>query len=88
MHAKFFAALSIAVITAFTITVIYSVKSNSEDPVLIKLLMLDSYASGKIPTTDEGLIKDFDDGKGKDKIYKCEENPKITAICYGSDINA
>ena len=118
MHAKFFATLSIAVITAFTITVIYSVKSNSEDPELIKLLMLKSDAYAKYPTTDEELIKDkefddgysneqndasdeipstveelikdpkFDDGKKNVKMYQCEENPKITAICYGSDINA
>ena len=120
MHAKFFATLSIAVITAFTITVIYSVKSNSEDPELIKLLMLKSDAYAKYPTTDEELIKDkefedgysneqsdasdkdpttdkelikdkkFDDGKTKEneKIYQCQENKKITAICFGSDIKA
>jgi hypothetical protein len=53
MHAKFFAALSIAVITALAITVIYSVKSNSEDLELTKLLVL---KSDPVTKTDEELI--------------------------------
>jgi hypothetical protein len=77
MHAKFFATLSIAVITAFTITVIYSVKSNSEDPELIKLLMLKSDAYAKYPTTDEELIKDkeFEDGYSNEQSDASAVNP-------------